>query len=244
MAITGPGIECLSQAGLDRSEVFLVDLKSHSYRRQMIEYYDGAKYSYDWDSVRQSYIDDEGNLSVEQRRTIEQIQQVFSGRRVLELAAGGGRWTKHIAQTAESVLATDTSEQVLAIGCGLVNEANVEFVQSDAFDLGQLDERFDAAFHFNFINHVPYSDWHRLVENVHRKLTRGAVVVMGGQRYRAPESDDGIDYYSDRECSNGKRYRLIDNLPDEAQVESVIGHLVEDMEFTMDNRWWTEYTVP
>lgn len=221
-----------------------MDLKSHSYRRQMIEYYDGAKYSYDWDGVRQSYIDDEANLSVEQRRTIEQIQRVFSGRRVLELAAGGGRWTKHIARTAKSVLATDTSEQVLAIGRSLVKEANVDFVQSDAFDLGQLDERFDAAFHFNFINHLAYSDWPRLVKSLHRKLSRGAVVVMGGQRYRASKSDDGIDYYSDRECSNGKRYRLIDNLPDEDQVKFVIGHLVEDMEFTMDNRWWTKYTVP
>ena len=221
-----------------------MDLKSHSYRRQMIEYYDGAKYSYDWDGVRQSYIDDESSLSVEQRRTIEHIQREFSGRKVLELAAGGGRWTKHIARAAKSVLATDTSKQVLAIGRNWVKEANVDFVQSDAFDLGQLDERFDAAFHFNFINHLSYSDWPRLVKNLHRKLTHGAVVVMGGQRYRASESDDGIDYYSDRECSNGKRYRLIDNLPDEAQVQSVIGHLVENMEFTMDHRWWTKYTVP
>lgn len=224
--------------------MFLVDLKSHSYRRQMIEYYDGAKYSYDWDGVRQSYIDDEANLSVEQRRTIEQIQRVFSGRKVLELAAGGGRWTKHIVQTAESVLATDTSEQVLAIGRSLVKAANVRFVQSDAFDLDQLEGRFDAAFHFNFINHLSYSDWPRLVESLHRKLTRGSVVVMGGQRYRAPESDDGIDFYSDRECSDGKRYRLIDNLPDEAQVQSVIGNLVKNMEFTMDHRWWVKYTVP
>lgn len=221
-----------------------MDLKSQTYRRQMIEYYDGAKYSYDWDGVRQSYIDDEANLSVEQRRTIEQVQHVFSGRRVLELAAGGGRWTKHIAQTAKSVLATDTSEQVLAIGRSLVNEVNVKFVQSDAFDLGQLDERFDAAFHFNFINHLSYSDWPRLVESLHRKLSCGAVVVMGGQRYRAPESDDGIDFYSDRKCPNEKCYRLIDNLPDADQVQSTIGHLVNDMEFTMDNRWWAKYTVP
>ena len=222
----------------------MADLKSQSYLTQMIEYYDGAKYSYDWDGVRQSYIDDEAKMTAEQSRTIEQLQHTFSGRKVLELGAGGGRWTKHIAQTAKSVLATDTSEQVLAVGRSLVEETNVNFLQCDAFDLSRIEGHFDAAFHFNFINHVSFSEWPRLLEHLHGRLDSGAVVVMGGQHYRGPDSDDGIDYYADRECSDGKRFTLIDNLPDEAQVEFVIGHLIENLEFTLDDRWWAKYCVP
>ena len=221
-----------------------VDEASRSYHRQMIRYYDGPKYSFDWDDVRQSYVDDESNLTADRQRIVTELHDTFSGRNVLEIASGGGRWTAHIAQTAESVLATDTSGQVLNIGRSLVTARNVKFLQCDAFDSGKLEGSFDAAFHFNFINHVPYSDWSRLLEQIHSKLDPGSVVVMGGQLYRGSESHDGLNYHSEYDCSDGVHYKLIDNIPDEAQVASLVGHLVKDLEFSVRSGWWARYSVP
>ena len=216
---------------------------SAAYIAQMVEYYDGAKYGSDWDQVRRSYVDDDAHMKPELGRLMGKLQQTFKGRRVLELAAGGGRWTRYLAVTAESVLATDTSAQILKIGRELVPAANVQFRRCDAFELGDLAGPFDGAFHFNFINHLPYGSWPRLLEQVHGKLTPGAVVVMGGQLYRGPQSDGG-DFYGERGCSNGKRYKLIDNWPEPEQVQDLIGHLARDIEFEIDCGWWVKYRVP
>ena len=89
---------------------------SAAYIAQMVEYYDRAEYGSDWDQVRRSYVDDDAHMKPELGRLMGKLQQTFKGRRVLELAAGGGRWTRYLAVTAESVLATDTSAQILKIG--------------------------------------------------------------------------------------------------------------------------------
>ena len=219
-----------------------MEQRGRPYYDQMIEYYDGAKYSFDWGAVRQSYVDDYADLKPEQEPSVEYLQQTLSGRRVLEVAAGGGRWTRHIAAVAESVVATDTSDQILKIGRRLVPDANVQFLKYDAWNLDALRGTFDAAFHYNFINHVPFSDWPALLQHIHTKLEPGAVVLMGGQDFRGPVRDD-LDWYSEYDCTDGKHYELVDNVPEEKQLISLIGLLAQNIEFDQHAGWWVKYSV-
>jgi len=151
-----------------------------TYNQQMIAYYYGAKYGHDWEAVRQSYLRSQANVKPSLRRAMLMLQDAFRGRRVLELAAGGGQWSREIAQTAKTVLATDTSERVLEVGRSLTEEINITYRRCDAFDVSEIDGSFSGAFHFNFINHLCYTQWAGLVEHLHTKLEAGAVVVMGG----------------------------------------------------------------
>ena len=214
-----------------------------SYYREMVEYYDGAKYAFDWRAVKQAYTEAETKMGAERRATMEWLQEAFAGRRVLELACGGGAWTRHIARTASSVLATDTCGEMLRIGRELTPAANVEFGLRDAFDLAGLPRRFDAAFHFNFINHVAYEDWPRLLGGLHAVLEPGAVVVMGGQPYRGDQQDGRGNNYDWRACDSGQRYRLIDNWPDEGRVRAAVGDQAEELEYHEKQGWMARYRV-
>lgn len=130
----------------------------------------------------------------------------------------------------------------ISVGRSLTSAPNIRYQQCDAFDLSQIVGSFNAAFHFNFINHVSYKNWAALVENLHSKLEPGAIVVMGGQLYQGSDTD-GVDHFAERGAENGERYMLTDNIPDENKVQEVLGNLITDLEFIVDHRWLAKYVV-
>ncbi|NKB70535.1 MAG: methyltransferase domain-containing protein [Candidatus Latescibacteria bacterium] len=213
-----------------------------SYFAQMYEYYDGAKYNFDWDSVRKGYEKTHAQWGAD---VSQHMGDYFRGRKVLELACGGGFWTRYIAATAEAVVATDIAAWTTEIGPEFAPQDNVSFFQCDARDLSPIAGQFDAAFHYNFINHVPYDDWSKVLDELHTKLTPGARVLMGGQQFRGEHQDpDSADFYSLRTCDNGKTFKLIDNIPDEERVSALLGSRGILREYDgSDGGWWVKYEV-
>ena len=79
----------------------------------------------------------------------------FSPRgRVLELACGTGNWTGQLARHADSVLAVDSSPEVLEINKQKTKTNNVSYIEADLFGW-RPDERFDAVFCGFWLTHVP-----------------------------------------------------------------------------------------
>ena len=84
------------------------------------------------------------------------FQRLFAEHDVLEIACGTGYWTKVIAATARSVLATDVNPAILELARKrLAGAQNVQFRVADAYTLAGVPDGFTAAFAIWWWSHVP-----------------------------------------------------------------------------------------
>jgi len=74
-----------------------------------------------------------------------QISQSVVGKKVLELATGPGMIAKHIANSAESVIATDYAENMIETAKKGDVPANVVFEVADATNLPYESDSFDVV---------------------------------------------------------------------------------------------------
>ncbi len=73
----------------------------------------------------------------------------LDSRRILEIGAGEGRLTWHLARKAASVLAIDPNEESVALARAAIPpdlEDRVRFTLSDVLELDEPEEAFDVAF--------------------------------------------------------------------------------------------------
>lgn len=64
------------------------------------------------------------------------LQEIFTGKKVLEIACGTGYWTERIAETAKTILATDINETVIEIAKNKIySRAQVSFKLMDIYHL-------------------------------------------------------------------------------------------------------------
>ena len=120
----------------------LLDEQVHYYRARASEYDDTSP------GEDGPFADDLG--------VARQALREFAPRgRVLELAAGTGLWTAILAESADQLLATDTSPEVLALNrAKLGGRPNVTYAVADAFD-PPGDASYDVVFFAAFLSHVP-----------------------------------------------------------------------------------------
>jgi demethylmenaquinone methyltransferase/2-methoxy-6-polyprenyl-1,4-benzoquinol methylase len=100
--------------------------------------------------------------------------------RVLELAAGTGLWTRHLAQTASRLVAVDASEETLAVNRARV-DGEVEYAVADLFAWKPPAE-FDVCFFGFWLSHVPearFDEFWRLVRSALRPGGRVFLVDSG-----------------------------------------------------------------
>src|SRR5207244_1156100 len=103
---------------------------------------------------------------------------------------GHGRWTRYVARVASYLLATDNSPRMLAQAAELVHHNNplppghLELREWDAMNLSALPEKFDAAFHVNFFDHLPRLMQQSLLDGLHSRLSTGSPVVMAVNKLR------------------------------------------------------------
>ncbi len=87
------------------------------------------------------------------------ITQSLRDRRVLELAAGTGYWTKDYADFAGTVAATDLNEATLDVARNRRTwPKHTRFEVADAFDLAAVAGDFDAVFAGFLWPETPISD--------------------------------------------------------------------------------------
>ena len=176
---------------------------------------------------------------------VAEMQGVFEGKSVLEVACGMGKWTQLVADVAEQVVATDISANLLENARGLpLPKANVSFVQSDAFDIQKVKGAFNAGLHMNFINHLPLSQVPRFLDCFHAALEPGAVVFCGTQRFRGDaqnpvyELDSTGDVVSVRHHDDGRMIEVVDTLFTEDLLRGLLAGRATHLNFTMNKMWW------
>ena len=116
----------------------------------------------------------------------------FAPSGVLELAAGTGLFTRHIAPHATRLIAIDAAASALAINRDRLGDDHIEYVQADLFEWEPPDGvRFDAIVFAFLISHVlpeRFDEfWHRLAV---ARARRSRVLLRRSRGCRTPSVDD------------------------------------------------------
>ncbi|RYE67457.1 MAG: class I SAM-dependent methyltransferase, partial [Oxalobacteraceae bacterium] len=100
-------------------------------KNPVIAYYDSIAAHYDNAAAE---VADEQLEDLDEAR--EQISTLLAGHRILELGCGSGAWTEVLAETAESIVATDASAAMLELAQMHGEDLdNVEYRLMDALAL-------------------------------------------------------------------------------------------------------------
>ena len=153
------------------------------------------------------------------------IRQMFSGRKLLELACGTGYWTEVIAASAAQVTAIDVNEEVLQIARAKVYPANrVEFLRADCFSPPDFGRRHDALFAGFWWSHVSAARIDAFLETASPTVAPGALIVFLDNRYVEGSStpisrrDADGNSYQLRTLEDGSTHEVLKNFPSEGEL--------------------------
>jgi SAM-dependent methyltransferase len=181
----------------------------------------------------------------------KKYQKFFKGHKVLEIACGTGYWTKVVAKTAHSVLATDINRTMLSLARKrLAKYKNVKFSITDAYKLNRIPGGFSFAFSHWWWSHMPKSKIRGFLTNLHKKLKPGARVFFSdhlpGYMHKKVEvifNKDG-DRLEVRHLKTGKKCYIIKNFPTKEEINSHLLGLGRNIKFkNYHGRWELTYNT-
>jgi len=163
-------------------------------------------------------------------------QLAFQERDVLELACGTGYWTKAVAVTARSVLATDVNPAVIAVAREkLASRDNVRFQVADAYSLKEITGRFTGAFAQFWWSHVTRQRLPEFLNALHSKLEAGSPVMfmdgLGSRFRRGRRVDDTGDILEERRLRDGTRFEIIKNFPTAGEMKELLSGCADEVSF-------------
>ena len=181
---------------------------------------------------------------------VNNLQSVFRGKRVLEVACGPGTWTQFLADVAEQVLATDQSPRLLRYAAELKLQ-NTNWLECDAFELSKINLRFNGVCHFNFINHIPLDLTPEFLRILHDRLEPGSTVFCATQRFRGSpdqpwyQKKDSGDMVSLRHKADGSVIEVIDTYFSEDLLRGLLAGKACRLRIFMNPWWWwATYQIP
>jgi GrpB-like predicted nucleotidyltransferase (UPF0157 family)/2-polyprenyl-3-methyl-5-hydroxy-6-metoxy-1,4-benzoquinol methylase len=173
-------------------------------------------------------------------------------RTVLEVACGPGFWTRRVAESANSILATDFNESTLVMARAKPTDSTrVTFARADAYDLSSVDGRFTGAFAVDWLAHVPVSRVETFLDGLHSRLAPGARVVFCDQTPKAT-SVTGVhdvegNHLQERLLPDGSRYRVIKHFFSDSELRERLAGRADEItirRFGAQRRVIVAYTFP
>ena len=205
--------------------------------QEQIQYYRARAPQYDeWFFRQGSY--DQGQAH--RQKWFDQIARVESALRgekpggsVLEMAAGTGLWTAHLAPLADRLTAVDASPEALELNRHRVRSAEVEYVIADLFNW-QPTQQYDFVFLGFWLSHVPESRFEDFWRRVAVALKSGGKAFFVDSlftreipRKHEPPNRSGIQL---RKLGNGRQFRVVK-----------IYHKPEDLQHILELLGWSGY---
>ena len=202
---------------------------------EQLAYYDDRAPIYDEAYTRTGH-NDRGSEANErwwsELRIVENaLSEAALGGDVLELGCGTGYWTQRLAAGAHSVTALDGSEQMLRVARQrLGNASNVTFEQVDILRGWAPTRRFDAVAAFFFIEHVPDTHLHQVLQNVARALPLGGRLFFAEGLHREPAA--AIEHRQ----LHGHEYRVVERRRREEEFAAALAKHGFDLTFGATER--------
>lgn len=178
-----------------------------------------------------------------QLRTL--LRRLLARHVILEIACGTGFWTEAVAPVAQSILATDTSEEVLAIAKSKsYPDRRVHFALADAYNLHDVEGEFTATLAAFWWSHIPKQRIAEFLHGLHQRLGTGATVVFIDNRYvegsSTPLSDQNEmgNTYQIRRLNDGSTHRVLKNFPSPDELSTSLDNVSNDLVISQLEYYW------
>jgi SAM-dependent methyltransferase len=152
---------------------------------------------------------------------------------VLELAAGTGNWTRHLAARADRVTAVDGSREVLEINAAKLGEmaGKVDYVLADLFTFRPTPD-FDAVVMGFWLTHVPDDHVDRFWQMVRGALRPGGrvfVVDNAHPRHQDADPDPHVagraGHVTTRDLADGRTFDIVKRYWEPAELTERLARL-------------------
>lgn len=174
----------------------------------------------------------------------DDLKSRFLGLDVLEVACGTGYWTEVISETAQSVLASDQSAEVLEVAKSKNLSADrVKFIQGDAYRL-QIEANANAGFAGFWWSHVPKGRLREFLDGFHAHLNKSARVVfidncyVEGSSTPVSRKDEHGNTYQSRRLDNGTQYEVLKNFPTDEELIDAVKSCAASPKITRYQYFW------
>ena len=181
-----------------------------------------------------------GDVAAARTRIARLVADLRPAGRVLEIACGTGLWTEALAEWADQVTAVDAAPEAVAIARERVRAGNVSFEVADVFSW-RAGVRFDVIFFSAWLSHVPASRFAAFWALLRDLLADGGRVLFidehadeRGKEVYLPGRDEVVE----RRLNDGRRFRVVKNFVDPADLELRLGQLGWDCMIGRDGRDW------
>ncbi len=175
----------------------------------------------------------------------ELVAETLSGHVVLELACGPGYWTRVIAATADSVVATDINPEMIEMARLRALPADkVQYRVADAYDLPADLGSFTAIFIGFWWSHVQRADQERLLAQLSKKVGKDTMLVLLDDCYVEGSSDTVArtdlegNTFQIRTAEDGQRYEIPKNYPSDSGLRKKMGSSVREIKITRLEYYW------
>jgi len=217
--------------------------------REMNRYYDVRAPWHDY------YMEYESNERMETllRPIVDDVEEIISGKRVLEIACGTGNWTRALARRAEYVVAVDSSERAIEIARTKLPEVtNVTLRVGDAYTLDNIDGEFDVIFASDWWSHIPRGMIAEFLATALNKLRREGRAVFLDMSMREDFEKEPCHYDRDgnrislRRLPDGSEMHVVKNFPTEDELRECIGPYADGVlykEYETLKRWMVCLTL-
>lgn len=179
------------------------------------------------------------------------VKDFFQNKSVLEIACGTGYWTEIISNSANSIVAIDSSKEVLDIArLKSYQKSNVKFVVDDALSLSKINSSFNSAFCGFWFSHIQKKYLESFITKLHTKLKPGLVVVMIDNNYVEGSSTPFIrtdgegNSYQLRALEDGSEYEVLKNFYSEVDLKNIFRKYSVNFEiFNFKYYWMIKYNA-
>jgi len=179
------------------------------------------------------------------------VKDFLQNKSVLEIACGTGYWTEIISNDAHSIVAIDSSKEVLDIArLKSYQKSNVKFINDDALMLSKIENTFSASYCGFWLSHIHRKNIESFLTKLHSKLKPGSVVVMIDNNYVVGSStpisrkDEAGNTYQLRKFEDRSEYEVMKNFYLEDELKNIFKNCSSNFEIiNLKYYWMIKYNV-
>lgn len=173
------------------------------------------------------------------------LENLVTGKSILELACGTGYWTACMSKSAKCIISSDYSAEMISEAKKKTYICPTQFVQADMYSMPIPPHSVDMAIFGFWFSHEPkqkYEQFFKLIKSFVKK--DGQIWLLDnnspaeGDEYKSTGIDEYGNNYKQRFLNNGEEYSVLKNYFDEKLLIEIFEAEFEIKELIYKKYYW------